>query len=872
MPSGIEGQRPVGGNTPSSEVGTVKPAEESNNARYRGTPVARVGKVSKKSQAPQDGFGEKTDTLIENRDIKEQDSTRLSGRNSAARERRRKKNRDEAEGLKKDLSAPDRKNQDSKISAELASIAEDSGISDDESIASPPHSPKACNQEKEYDSGIEGDANSLNDSVIQEKESAALSETGAYAPDLQKRRPLPARPKSAKSLKKSPKTAANKSKRQRPKPGIDKVGASQPANSNPGVQTSWLPNHDVLLDGCQRLAESIEKLDEYRGRRESDYLKELDRLEEVYAENIHDDDREIEHYLVSGKASMGISKGKKRLKQELKLKPWKEGVESVNRGTGKIIQEIVDRAIHQKRPLHPVRRQQKTPETEPEAVMDPVMAKVEGDFKGTLKLVENLKSEVSLSTASHYVAAKNLFKEALQNSQWAKEIMEETDSLQQRIQTLKATLFQELNILDHQDSEEMVDPYIQDSAYVSALEAAIETIGMQPSAALKHLENHPAMQKHLEAVDYREDREHPDDLEYLNKLDDMEHLKDEEYLEKLTSLKDPQFMQGFSGGLRLKWLAKHLSQTFRRYSNETLWHPAFRKNMKGLLDTLNARERRLGTNLEPRAEEYEQQCKQLKDARKQLKKAKDAYQENGKDGIDIRRQKKVLAKAEALTESMKPVHDQIKLVTSYQDPEMQCAWLQKQCLDLDKQQASVQKSIQECQKKLDKAKSKDKPLKDIQNKMNSLQSESAKIVHQSDEPKQEYLNFRQALNRYYKIQLDMDTKLLKRYPNPKQECEAIKKQYVAEDKEHASVQKSIKKCQEKLDKARRKGVDLEDIQNEMNELESQSAKHERQSADLKSKHAELSQALKRLDTMQLGLNNEEPLDLNNKKQLGMDDE
>ncbi|MBO9480599.1 hypothetical protein [Salinisphaera sp. G21_0] len=860
MPPGIEGQRPVGGNTSSSEGGAVKPTEESSNATYRGTRVSKVSKVAKKSQVSQDDLSEKNDTLIENRDIKKQNSsTGTSGPYSSARMRRRAKQREAEEGMKKSLSASDSKHQDRKISQELPDVAEDSGISEDESIDSPPHSPKASNREREYDSGIEDDASSLTGRAIQAIEPGPKAETGAHAPDLQQERPLPARPESTSPLKK----VSKKRKRQRQKTGIDKGGANQRSNSDPGVQTSRLPNHDELLAGCQRLAKSVKKLDEDKGRRESEHLEELDRLEAVYAENNYDDDRKIAHYLVSGKAAMGISKGKKRLQQELKEKPWKEGVESVKLGAGKIIQEMVDRAIHQKRPLHPVRRKQKSPETEPvkDVVMDSVMVKVEGDFNGTDELVKSLKSEVSLSTASQYAAAKKLFVEELERAQWAKEAMEETHALQKQIQTLKATLFEELSILGHNGSEPMVDPYINDSAYVSALEAAVETIGMGSSAAQEHLEKHPALQKHLEKVGYQEDR---DSSEYLDKLDDMEHLNDREYLQTLKYLKDPQFVRGFRKELRLEWLAKHLSQTFRRYSNATIGHPNFKTNMKGLLDTLNAREQNVGNKLKNLAKHYEQQCKDLRDNRKHLNKVMEAYEENGSDGVDILKHRKVLARAEALKESMKPVHDQIKLVTSYEDPEMQCAYLQKQCNDLDKQHASVQKSIQECQKKLDKAESKNKgksknkskPLEDVQNKMNDLKRESADIARQSDALKQEYMDFNKALNMYYKIQFDMDIKLVNQYSDPKRQCADMKVQYTAMDKQHASVQKSIKKCQEKLDKATSKGGDLEGIQNEMDNFEIQSAELESQSADLKSKHAALGQALKRLDTIQLGFNNE----------------
>lgn len=788
MPPGIEGQRPVGGNTPGREGGTAGPAEKSNNATYRGTSVSGVDKVTKKSQAPQDEVGEKIDTPIEKRNIR-QDSNGASGRYSSARARRREKNRLAEEGREKVRPAADRKNQDSKISEGLASIAEDSGISGDESIAGPPHSPKANNWVKEYDR-----------------------------------------------------------------------------------QTFHLPKFNQLLKRCWLLHVEVKKLDEYQGRKESDYLTELERLETVYAENTHDDDRKIEHYLASDKAFTGISKGNKRLKQEMKRESRKEGVKSLNRGAGKIVQEIIDRAMHQKRPLHPVRHPPKTPETAPvkDTVIDPVMAKVEGDFNSTLKLVENLESEVTLSTASQYAAAKELFKSTLLSSQWAKETMAETHSLQQQIQTVKATVFKELNIPDHQGSEPLVDPHITDSAYVSALEAAVETIGMAPSAARESVEKHPAMQKHLKELGYQENRESPECLEYLDKLDDMEQLPDKEYLEKLKDLKDPQFMRGFSDGLRLKWLAKHLSQTFRRYSDETIRHPTFQQNKDSLLDTLNAREQNIGDKLKTSAEYYKSQCKELKKTEKLLARTMKAYKESGKDGIDILRQREVLARAKKLRESMQPVHDQIKLVTSYQDPQMQCAWLQKQCYDLDKQHASLQKSIQECQVKLDKAKGKGKPLEDIQNKMNNLNRASANIASQLAAQKQEYVGFRQALNRYYKIQLDMDIKLFNRYSDPgqvtrypdlQQECDALKKQYAAEDKQHASVQKSIKKCQEKLDKAKRKGGDIEVHQEEMDNLKIQSAEHEKKSADLKSQYAELSQALKRWDMIQLGLN---------EKQLGID--
>ncbi|WP_163372760.1 hypothetical protein [Endozoicomonas acroporae] len=860
MPPGIEGQRPVGGNTSSSEGGAVKPTEENSNATYRGTRVSKVSKVAKKSQVSQDELSEKNDTLIENRDIKKQDSsTGASGPYSAARMRRRAKQREAEEGMKKYLSAVDSKHQDRKISEELPDVAEDSGISEDESIDSPPHSPTASNREREYDSAIEDDASSLSGRTIQVIEAGPIAENGTNDPDLQQERPLPARPESTSPLKK----ASKKRKRQRQKTGIDKGVDNQRVNSDPGVQTSRLPNHDVLLAGCQHLAKSVEKLDEDKGRRESEHLEELGRLEAVYAENTHDDDRKIAHYLVSGKAAMGISKGK-RLQQELKQKPWKEGVESVKLGVGKIFQDMVDRGIHRKRPLHPVRRKPTTPETDPvkDVVMDPVMAKVEGDFNGTVELVKSLESEVSFSTASQYAAAKKLFVEELDRAQWAKEAMEETHSLQKQIQTLKATLFEELNILGHNGSEPMVDPYINDSAYVSALEAAVETIGMGTSAAQEHLE------KHLEKMGYQEDRDSSEYLEYLDKLDDMEHLNDREYLQTLKYLKDPQFVYGFRKELRVEWLAKHLSQTFRRYSRATKGHPDFKTNMKGLLDTLNAREQNVGNRLKDAAEHYEQQCNHLKDYRKHLDKVMKAYEESGSDGVDILKHRKVLARAEELKELMRPVHDQIKLVTSYNDPEMQCAYLQKQCDDLDKQHDSVQKSIQECQKKLDKAESKNKgksknkskSLEDVQNKMNDLKRESADIARQSDARKQEYMDFNKALNSYYKIQFDMDIKLVNQYSDPKRQCADMKVQYTAKDKQYASVQKSIKKCQEKLDKATSKGGDLEAIQSEMGSLEHQSAELETESADLKSKHAELSQALKRLDTIQMGLNNEKQSD------------
>ncbi|WP_422450340.1 hypothetical protein [Endozoicomonas sp. ALB091] len=871
MPPGIEGQRPVGGNTSSSEGGAVEPTEENSNATYRGARVSRVSEVAKKSQVSQDELSEKNDTLIEHREIKKQDSsTGASGPYSSARMRRRAKQREAEEGMKKYLSAADSQHQDRKISEELNEAAEDSGISEDESIDSLPLSPKASNREREYDSGIEDDASSLSGRAIQAIEPGPIAETGAHAPDLQQEHPLPARPESTSPLKK----VSKKKKRQRQKTGIDKGSSNQRVNSDPGVQTSRLPNHDALLAGCQRQAKSVEKLDENKGKRESEHLEELGRLEAVYAENTHNDDRGIEHYLLSGKAAMGISRGKKRLQQELKQKSRKEGVESVKLGAGKIIQEMVDRAIYRKRPLHPVRRKQKTPETEPvkDIVMDPVMAKVEGDFNGTDELVKSLESELSLSTASQYAAAKKLFVEELDRAQWAKEAMEETHSLQKQIQTLKATLFEELSILGHNGSEPMVDPYINDSAYVSALEAAVETIGMGPSAAREHLE------KHLEKAGYQEDRDSSEYLEHLDKLDDMEHLSDREYLQTLKYLKDPQFVYGFRKELRVEWLAKHLSQTFRRYSNATIRHPDFRTNMKGLLDTLNAREQNVGNKLKDAAEHYEQRCKHLKENREHLDKVMKAYEENGSDGVDILKHRKVLTRAKALKELMKPVHDQIRLVTSYEDPEMQCAYLLKQCNDLDKQHASVQKSIQECQKKLDKAesknkgKSKSKPLDDVQNKMNDLKRESADIVRQSDERKQEYMDFNKALNSYYKIQFDMDIKLVNQYSDPKRQCADMKVQYTAKDKQYASVQKSIKKCQGKLDKATNKGGDLEGIQNEMDNLERQSAELETESADLKSKHAALSQALKRLDTIQMGLNNEDSLDLNKEEQLGMDGE
>ncbi|WP_257263642.1 hypothetical protein [Endozoicomonas sp. ONNA2] len=868
MPQGIEGQRPVGVNS-SSESGTVKPAEESHNATHRGTPVSRVGKVAKKSRAPQDEVGEKTDTPIQNRDIKKTDGTGPSGRNSAARQRRREKIR-AAGGLKLDSfvaedmkiapSAADHKNQGIKTSEELASIAEDSGISEDESIAGPPHSPGVNHWVKEYDSGIEDDVSSFNGRTTQEQE-PAMSATGVDARDLPEGQPLPTRPESTKSLKKPPKKTAKKRRQKRSELGIDdKGGASQRANSDPEGQTFHPPKYNKLLKESKSLARDVEKVDENQGKQQSDYLAELDRLKAVYAENIHDDDRKIEHYLASDKAFTDISKGKKRLKQELKPKPLKDGVKWVHQGAGKTFQEFIDRAIHQKRPLHPVRRPQKTPETASvkDSVTDPVLAKVEGDYNGTEELVKNLQSEVPSSPAWQYVAAKKVFREELENTGLAKDLMEETHRLQQQIQTVKATVFERLEILDHVDRAPLADPYITNRAYVSALEAAFDTIGMEPSEAREHLANHPAMKKHLEGMRYREEQEPPECLAYLNKLDEMEHLNDKAYLEKLKDLENPRFKRGFSDGFRLKWLAKHLSQTFRRYSEKTVLHQAFRDNMKDLLDTLNTREHNIGCKLKSSADSYKEQCSKLRKAKDHLKQKLADYQESGEGGIDIRKQKEVLANAKDLMDSMKPVYEQIKLVTSYPDPQMECAWREKQCSDLDKQHESVQKSIQECQKKLDKAKSKGKLIADIQNKMKTLQTELTTINQKSTKLKEEYKEFRIALNRYYRIKLDMDIKLVTGYANPKQECDALKKQYATEDKQHASVQKLIKKCREKLEKAERKGGELENFQKELAELESQSANHEKNSAKFKSDYAQLSQALKRLDTIQLDLNNQQP--------------
>ncbi|USE38434.1 hypothetical protein [Endozoicomonas sp. SCSIO W0465] len=685
MPQGIEGRGPIGVNTPNSGNGTVRPAEERNDGLYKGISVSRVN-VPTESQVSKKVDGDKPDTLITSRDIKEQDSpVERSGRYSTARQRRRKRIRN-AE-VEKVGSTQALKNQGREIIEEAASVAEDSGISEAESIDSPPSSPNASHRERAYDSGIEYDVRSLDD-------------------------------------------------------------------SDPDMQTSGHPVQDKLLERCQRLAIKVEKLDEYKGRGESGYLQELERLEKVHAENIHDDKGEIQHYLASDKAFMGISKGKKKLKREQKLKPLKDVAKSLNRTSNKIAQEIVDRAIHQKRPLHPVRRKVTVPEMDP--VTDSVMKKIGEDFNDVVTLISNLESELSLSPASQYVDAKKIFMETVPEVQWAKKDMQEAHSLQQHIQTLKATMFEELNILDHNAIEPMVDPHIRDSAYVCALEAALETIDMEPAEAEIHLKNHPGMQKHLKELDYQEDLEHPYDLKYLENLNAMERLDAKDYLAELGKFDNLLLKRGASDGLKLKYLAKYLSQTVRRYSNETIKHSAFRNNMKNLLDTLNARERDIGIKLQAREEEYEQRCEKLNDARKQLKTAMNAYKKSGKDGVDIVRQKEVLAKAEDLKASMKSVHDQIEHITSYQDPEMQCAYLEKQRDELGKQYASIDKSINECQEKLDKAKSKDKPLEAIQNKMNDLQSQFAETKIQYSVLEQEYVTFRQALDRYYKIQSAMD--------------------------------------------------------------------------------------------------------------------
>ncbi len=878
MPPGIEGQGPIGVNSSSNDGGTVRPAEESNDGSHKGIPVSKVGKVSKKSTAPQEGYSEKPDTLIENRDIKEEESnTRPPGRNSTARQRRRERDRNSVEKARSSLEF---KNRGREIREERASVAEDSGISEDESLDSPLPSRKAYNRESEIagDSGIDDDASSLNDWGMTEKESADIPETRASASDVQKGRPLPTLPKNTQSLKESPTPAPRKSFLRRQAPSTEKGETVQRANFDPGskaassvsrtethtekevvvqrtksgadIQTSSHSAQDKLLKQCQRLAETVDDLDEYAGEGESGYLEELERLETVHAETVHDDDSELEHYLASDKATLGISKGKKQ------LKPSKERLRSFKKSAGKLWQEVVDQAIHEKRPLHPVRQKRKAPE------MDPVMAKVGGDFSGAVTLIENLKSETALSPGSQYAAAKKRFMDTLQRSEWAKERVEETLPLQQRLQTLKASVFKELNIPGHDDIEEMVDSHIRDSAYVSALEAALDTIDMMPFEARRHLEKHPALQKHLQEVHYREGLEHPDDLEYLEYLDGMERLSDDEYLEKLKNLKDPQFIRGFSDGLRLKWLAKHLSQTFRRYSNKTIGDPAFRKNMKSLLDTLNARERDIGDKLQPRTETYKEQCEELGDAKEQLMSTLRAYHKSAEDGVDLLEQRKVLTKAEALKESIKPLHDQIKFVTSYKDPEMQCAYLENECSDLDKQQASVQKSIQKWREKLDKARSKDKPLEDIQDKMNRLKRESADIKSQSADLKSEYIEFRQSLDIYHKIQFDMDIKLVNSYSGPpKDEYKSLKKQYTALDKEHASLKEEIQKCQKKLDKAKRKGESLEDIQDTMNGLKKQFANNESQSADLKIQHEELGQALKRLKKVHWVMDGDAQLDM-----------
>ncbi|WP_066016685.1 hypothetical protein [Endozoicomonas atrinae] len=877
MPLRTDGQKPVGADIPNSNGGKVASAEENSDGSHKGIPVSKVGKVSRKSTAPEEGYSDKPDTLIENRDIKEEESnTRLSGRNSAARQRRRERNRN-LENREKALSSQGPNNRGEDIRGKRASVAEDLGISDDESIDSPPPSRKASIREREYDSGIDTDTSSLNDWEAPEKESAVLSKTSTHSPDIKKGRPLPALPKTKKPettqpKKQSPTPAPRKSLQRGQAPDTvkgeavqrtnsdpvskaassvsrtethtEKEVAAQQANSDDDIQTSSHPDQDKLLKQCQRLAETVEDLDEYKGSNKSVHLGELERLETAHAENLEVDDSALEHYLTHDKTAVGIRRERKKFKPTSEAAKYKMSL--FLKSARKFWQsEFLPRAKGEKRKLHPVRQKREAPE------MDHVMEKVLGEYGGAVKLSEKLESEVALSPGGKYAAAKKEFLDKLHSSQWAKERMEEVLPLQQRLQTLKAALFEELAIEGHKDIEELVDPHIRDSAYVSALEAAFETIDMMPFKARRHLEKHPALQKHLKELHDKEDpdvlerMEHPDVLEYMDKLDDMERLSDKEYLEKLKHLRDIQYIRGFSGEFRLKWLAKHLSQTFRRYSNNTIDDPAFRKNMKGILDTLNARERDIGRTLKPREEAFEEWCEELGAVRKELIEAKETYEESGEEGVDILRQRKVLARAKELKESMVPVLDQIKLVADYKKPDWQGAILAEELDGLGKQMVSVTKLIRKCEEKLADPEIKDKSRDKTQEKKKQLERQHADLEKQYAEVEGEYTTFRKAYNEYKKIEFNMDIKLVNSYPrSPKEKHKSLKKECSALDKEHASLKKDIKKCQEKLKKAEHKGESLEEIQDTLEELQQQYADTERQLADLKKQHEELGQALK----------------------------
>ncbi len=368
---------------------------------------------------------------------------------------------------------------------------------------------------------------------------------------------------------------------------------------------------DSLLERCEHLAARVKDLDEYSRTGDSTHGEALKNMQVLHDRLCIDQDSD-DARIAQSKANVQYWKGRVQLRPVHRLK--QAVMDNVSDNASKVAKvgtefgkEVVKRAKYGYRPLNP-----STYRTAHKKVtankIDPVVEKVLEEIENVEKLIKHLESELEASPNQRYLAAKEAFKDKLQDYQNVKERLAKQHLLQQQLQSAKNTLFERLNIEGHDDygletgmSEE----------YVSALEVAIETIDMRFLEAKRHLH----------------------------------------------TLKDP---------ITRRW-AEKLSSSFRRYCDKSLQDKSFRLEMKRHLDTLNAQERQLKHYLEREQSEYEALKKELTQAADTLVSEKETYM-TSEQCINVIAQRKNLEAAREIKENFNKVCETVYLLSSYKNP------------------------------------------------------------------------------------------------------------------------------------------------------------------------------------------------------------